>query len=93
MMEYIYPDIDVLLGFIWDSIVRAFSKYNVFTPVKDPQGFDPHEYLNFYINLMEKYNNGRTLDRYGPDDIDLTFAVIGHTHLARLEDILNLVEL
>lgn len=84
MMEYLYPDIDVILGSTWDSIVRAFSKYNVFTPVRDPHGFNPHEYLNFYINLMDRYNKGQTLDQYGPDDIDLTLAVIGHTHLARL---------
>jgi UDP-2,3-diacylglucosamine pyrophosphatase LpxH len=84
MMEYIYPDIDIILGSTWDSIVRAFNKYNVFTPVKDPQGFILHEYLNFYINLMEKYNRGETLDHFGPDEIDLTISIIGHTHTARL---------
>jgi UDP-2,3-diacylglucosamine pyrophosphatase LpxH len=84
MMEYIEPDIDIILGSTWDSIVRAFSKYNVFTPVRDPQGFNQHEYLKFYINLLEKYNNGETLDHFGPDNIDLAMAVIGHTHTARL---------
>jgi len=84
MMEYIDPDIDVTLGSTWDAIVRAFSKYNVFTPVRDPQGFNPHEYLSFYINLLEKYNRGETLDSFGPDQIDLALAVIGHTHTARL---------
>jgi UDP-2,3-diacylglucosamine pyrophosphatase LpxH len=47
MMEYIYPDIDVILGSIWDSVVGAFNKFNVFTPVRDPQGFSPHEYSKF----------------------------------------------
>ena len=84
MMEYIEPDIDVILSSAWESIVGAFSKYNVFTPVRDPQGFNPHEYLKFYINLMEKYNRGETLDHFGPEDIDLIMTVIGHTHKARL---------
>jgi hypothetical protein len=39
MMEYIYPDIDVHFGSTWDWIVRAFSKYNVWTLVKDRMGF------------------------------------------------------
>jgi UDP-2,3-diacylglucosamine pyrophosphatase LpxH len=84
MMEYIYPDIDRILGSTWDSIVRAFSKYNVFTPVRDPEGFNSHEYLKFYINLLEKYNRGKTLDQFGPEEVDLSLAVIGHTHTARL---------
>lgn len=84
MMEYIYPDIDVTLGSIWDSIVQAFSKYNVFTPVHDPQGFNTHEYINFYIKLLDKYNHGETFDHFGPDEVDLGLAVIGHTHIARL---------
>ncbi len=84
MMEYIYPDIDVILGTTWDSIVRAFSKYNVFTPVRDPQGFNLHEYLKFYIGLLERYNSGDTLDQFGPEEVDLSLAVIGHTHTARL---------
>jgi UDP-2,3-diacylglucosamine pyrophosphatase LpxH len=84
MMEYIYPDIDVVLGTAWDSVSRAFSKYNVFTPVKDPQGFNLHEYLGFYIDLLEKYNTGQTFDHLGPEQVDLSLAVIGHTHKARL---------
>jgi len=84
MMEYIKPDIDVILGSAWDSIVRAFNKYNVFTPVNDPQGFNPHEYLKFYIDLMERYNRGETLDNFGSAEVDLALAVIGHTHTARL---------
>jgi UDP-2,3-diacylglucosamine pyrophosphatase LpxH len=84
MMEYVYPDVDIVLGSTWDSIARVFSKYNVFTPVKNPEGFNLHEYLNFYIGLLEKYNSGQTLDQYGPNEIDLSVAVIGHTHRARL---------
>ena len=84
MMEYIYPDIDVILGSTWDSVVRAFSKYNVFTPVRDPQGFNSHEYLSFYIDLLERYNRGETLDQFSPDEVNLSLAVIGHTHTARL---------
>jgi len=84
MMEYVHPDIDVILGSTWDSIVRAFSKYNVFTPVRDPQGFNAHEYLKFYIGLLERYNRGDTLDQFGPEEVDLSLAVIGHTHTARL---------
>jgi len=84
MMEYIHPDIDVILGSTWDSIVRAFSKYNTFTPVRDPQGFNPHEYLRFYIDLLERYNRGETLDQFSPDEVNLSLAVIGHTHTARL---------
>jgi UDP-2,3-diacylglucosamine pyrophosphatase LpxH len=84
MMEYIEPDIDVILGSAWDQISRTFGKYNVFTPVRDPQRFNPHEYLKFYIDLMEKYNRGETLDQFGPAEVDLSLAVIGHTHTARL---------
>ena len=84
MMEYIEPDIDVILGSAWDSIVRVFNKYNVFTPVQDPQGFNPHEFLKFYINRMEQYNRGETLDHFGTDEVDLAMVVIGHTHTARL---------
>ena len=84
MMEYIYPDIDVILGSTWDSVVRAFSKFNVFTPVRDPQGFSPHEYSKFYVDLLERYNRGDTHDQLGPEEVDLSLAVIGHTHTARL---------
>jgi len=84
LMEYIYPDIDNLLDFTWQSIVRAFSKYNVFTPVRDPQSFNLHEYLNFYINLLEKYNSAQTLDQFSPQNVDLGLAVIAHTHRPRL---------
>lgn len=80
MMEYIEPDIDVILGAAWDSIVKAFGSYNEY---KKDNVFT-HEYLKFYINLMEKYNRGETLDHFGPEDIDLTMTVIGHTHKARL---------
>jgi UDP-2,3-diacylglucosamine pyrophosphatase LpxH len=84
MMEYINPDIEVILGSAWDQIVSIFGKYNVFTPVNDPHGFTHHEYFKFYIDLMEKYNGGKTYDQFGAKDIDLSLAVIGHTHKARL---------
>lgn len=89
MMEYIDPDIDVVLGSTWDSIVKTFGKYNVFTPVENPEGFDFHEYLNFYLSQMEKYNSGETLDTFGPADVDLCLTVIGHTHTARLVQMPN----
>ena len=82
MAEYLYPDVDVFLGDSWDSISRTFTIYNGgLTPTKNPQ-FNSHEYLNFYINLMEKYNRGDTSDLHDP--ADLTLAVVGHTHSARL---------
>lgn len=84
MMEYINPDIDVELGAGWDAIVRAFKKYNVYSPKNDPQGFNSHELMKYYIDLMGKYNSGQTFDQYGPGEVDLVVAVIGHTHHARL---------
>jgi hypothetical protein len=83
MAEYLYPDVDVFLGSAWDSISRAFTIYNGgLTPRTNPQGFNFHEYLNYYIHLMEKYNRGDTDDQYGPAELSL--AVVGHTHSARL---------
>jgi UDP-2,3-diacylglucosamine pyrophosphatase LpxH len=84
MMEYIYPDIDIILGSSWESIRKVFDKYNVFSPVRNPEGYDKHEHLNFYINQMEKYNNGNTHDLLGPEIVDLSLSVIAHTHDARL---------
>jgi UDP-2,3-diacylglucosamine pyrophosphatase LpxH len=84
MMEYIHPDIDIELGSMWDGVVRLFNKYNVFSPKNDPQGFNAHELMKYYIDLMEKYNSGQTFDHYGPSEVDLVIAVIGHTHNARL---------
>lgn len=84
MMEYIHPDIDIELGSMWDGVVRLFNKYNVFSPKNDPQGFNAHELMKYYIDLMEKYNSGKTFDHYGPGEIDLIVSVIGHTHNARL---------
>jgi UDP-2,3-diacylglucosamine pyrophosphatase LpxH len=89
MMEYVDPDIDVILGSAWDSVVRVFGKYNVFTPARDPQGFDPHGYLQYYIDLLSRYNEGKTFDQFGPEALDLSLAVIGHTHTARLVQIPN----
>ncbi|OGP69538.1 MAG: hypothetical protein A2Y80_00935 [Deltaproteobacteria bacterium RBG_13_58_19] len=76
-MEHINPDIDLILSSDWDAIVKTFEKYNMFTPVRDPQGTIKHEYLNFYINRMDKFNREQ-------NNIDLSLAVIGHTHKARL---------
>jgi UDP-2,3-diacylglucosamine pyrophosphatase LpxH len=33
---------------------------------------------------LDKYNHGETFDHFGPDEVDLGLAVIGHTHIARL---------
>lgn len=83
MMEYIYPNVDSILGDVWGSISRIFSIYNAgLTPVKNPEQFNVHEYLNYYINLMEKYNKGDTDDHLDPTD--LVLSVIGHTHSPRL---------
>jgi UDP-2,3-diacylglucosamine pyrophosphatase LpxH len=84
MMEYIYPDMDVILGSALDSILRIFKKYNVFTPVRDPYGFQTDQFLKYYLSLMKKYNSGKTLDAETPDEIDLRLAVFGHTHSAKL---------
>ena len=83
VMEYIEPDIDLMLGNIWDSISRAFSIYNAgLTPVKDPTGFNTHEYINYYVGVIEKYRKGQTDDHQ--QLLNLVCAVIGHTHQARL---------
>jgi len=83
MAEYLYPDVDVFLGSAWDSVSRTFTMYNGgLTPNTNPEGFNCHEYLNYYINLMEKYNRGDTSDQHDPTDLSL--AVVGHTHLPRL---------
>lgn len=83
MMEYIDPDIDLQLGSIWDSISNSFSIYNSgLTPVKNPEGFNTHEYLNYYIDRINKYRKGETDDHKQASK--LVCAVIGHTHKARL---------
>lgn len=83
MLEYLDPDIDVMLGGTWDAISRTFSMYNAgLTPRKNPENFNRHEYFNYYLDLMEKYNRGDTDDHHDPTDLSL--AVIGHTHEARL---------
>jgi len=80
--EFLYPDIDVDLGNLWESVKRPFSIYNGgLTPQKNP-GFSVHEYTDYYIGRMEKYNSGDTTDPYGP--AELILAVVGHTHNARL---------
>jgi UDP-2,3-diacylglucosamine pyrophosphatase LpxH len=81
-MEYLYPNIDVILGEAWDRFQRVFTIYNAgLTPQKNP-GFNEHEYFKYYIDLMGKYNVGDTDDNEGPTD--LVLAVIAHTHQARL---------
>jgi UDP-2,3-diacylglucosamine pyrophosphatase LpxH len=83
MLEYLDPDIDVNLGNAWDAVSKTFSMYNAgLTPIKNPENFSQHEYFNYYIDLMEKYNRGDTDDHHDPTDLSL--AVIGHTHSARL---------
>jgi UDP-2,3-diacylglucosamine pyrophosphatase LpxH len=83
MMEYLYPDIDVLLGRAWDSVSQCMTLYNgAFTPVKNERLFKSHEYTDYYVSQMERYNSGSTEDPDGPTD--LVISVIGHTHMARL---------
>jgi UDP-2,3-diacylglucosamine pyrophosphatase LpxH len=83
MAEYLNPDIDVILEGAWADIKRIFNIFNSgLTPRKNPEGFNTHEYLNFYIKLMEKYNAGDTDDHFEP--ATLALAVVGHTHSARL---------
>lgn len=83
VMEYISPNIDVILGGAWDSVSRVFTIYNGgLSAAKNPDGFNTHEYINYYIDLMEKYNRGDTDDHHDPTDLGLT--VIGHTHSPRL---------
>lgn len=83
MLEYLDPDIDVNLGNAWDTVSQTFSMYNAgLTPVKNPENFNQHEYFNYYLDLMEKYNRGDTDDHHDPTNLFL--AVIGHTHAARL---------
>jgi UDP-2,3-diacylglucosamine pyrophosphatase LpxH len=83
LMEHIDPDADVALGGIWDSVSRAFSVYNSgLTPVKNPDGFNSHEYFQYYLAQMEKFNHGDSDDHHGKTDLYL--AVIGHTHIPRM---------
>jgi UDP-2,3-diacylglucosamine pyrophosphatase LpxH len=83
MLEYLDPDIDVNLGNTWEAVSKTFSMYNAgLTPVKNPENFSQHEYINYYIDLMEKYNRGDTDDHNEPTHLSLS--VIGHTHSARL---------
>ena len=81
-MEYVYPDIDVFLGEAWDRFKRVFSIYNSGLTARKNPDFNQHEYIRYYIDIMEKYNTGDTDDLEEPTD--LVLAVIGHTHKARL---------
>ncbi len=81
-MEYLHPDIDVILGDVWDELKRVFSIYNAGLTARQNPDFAEHEYYNYYINLMEKYNKGESDDIEEPTQLRL--AVIAHTHRARL---------
>jgi UDP-2,3-diacylglucosamine pyrophosphatase LpxH len=81
-MEYLNPDIDLILSETWESFKRVFSIYNAGLSAKKNPDFNQHEYLKYYIDLMEKYNAGDTDDIEEPPDLSL--AVIAHTHKPRL---------
>jgi UDP-2,3-diacylglucosamine pyrophosphatase LpxH len=84
-MEYLNPDIDVILGGAWDSVSRMFSIYNAgLTPTRDPDRdkSHQHEYTRYYVERMQQYNRGDTDDHHGP--ADLHAVIIGHTHTPRL---------
>jgi hypothetical protein len=80
--EFLHPDIDVFLSESWESLQRVFSIYNAGLTARKNPNFNQHEYIKYYIDLMEKYNSGDTDDIEEPTD--LVLAVIGHTHIARL---------
>ena len=82
LMEYLNPDIDVILSESWDRFKRIFNIYNAGLSAKKNPDFNHHEYLKYYIDLMEKYNTGDTDDIYEPTD--LVLSVIAHTHKPRL---------
>lgn len=83
MAEMLYPDTDVFMENAWEDLKRIFDVFNGgLTPVKNPAGFNTHEYLGYYIDRMKKYNRGDTDDHHGPAKLALT--VVGHTHSARM---------
>ena len=82
LMEYLFPDIDVVLSEAWDRLKRTFSIYNSGLSARKKPDFNRNEYFKYYIGLMEKYNAGETDDIEEPTD--LVLAVIGHTHQSRL---------
>lgn len=81
-MEYLCPDIDVILSDWLERFKRIFTIYNSGLTAKKNPGFNKHEYFKYYIDLMKKYNAGDTDDIEEP--ADLALAVIGHTHKASL---------
>lgn len=82
-MEYLDPDIDVILGQSWDSVSRVFAMYNAgLSPSRNPDKFHHHEYTRYYVERMQQYNRGETEDHHGPAALSLS--VIGHTHAPRL---------
>jgi len=40
--------------------------------------------LDSAFTFLEKYNREETLDRFCPDEVDLSLALIGPAHVARL---------
>ncbi len=83
LAEYLEPDVDVILEDLWKDISRTFNLYNAgLTPVRDRERFNTHEYINYYLRLMERYNRGETDDHMPP--ADLLLSVVGHTHTVRL---------
>ena len=81
--EFLEPDIDIILDEAWTDIHGAFDKYNdKHTAVKNRAGFNSHEYLDYYLDLMKKFNDKGVDDQGNP--ADLTLCVVGHTHTPRL---------
>lgn len=90
-MEYLNPDVDVILGGAWDSVSRMFNIYNErLSPnrKKDRDKSYQHESTMYYVDRMQRYNRGHTEDHHSPADLSLT--IIGHTHSPRL--VINPVE-
>lgn len=81
-LEYLFPDIDVILSESWESIKRVFSIYNSGLSSRKNPNFNQHEYLKYYSDLTKKYNTGDTADLEEPTD--LAVAVIAHTHKPKL---------
>lgn len=86
-MEYLNPDVDLILGGAWDSVSRLFGIYNEYlspnaTRPTEKDASRQHEYTKYYIERMRAYNKGDTEDHHGPADLYVT--IIGHTHTARL---------
>lgn len=75
-------DIDLFLSESWEGSKRVFNINNAGLTARKNPDFNQHEYIKYYIDLMEKYNSGDTDDIEEPTD--LVLAVIAHTHIAIL---------